>query len=33
MVERANVLKNETYVNLRKKFLREEENLLTLQEK
>ena len=26
MVERANVLKNETYVNLRKKFLREEEN-------
>ena len=26
MVKRANVLKNETYVNLRKKFLREEEN-------
>ena len=26
MVERANVLKNETYVNLRNKFLREEEN-------
>lgn len=26
MVERANVLKNETYVSLRNKFLREEEN-------